>query len=347
MNSLLEIQVRKHLPQELQSNENLKEFIKAVEKSYDNNNDQLNMIQRAMKLSSDELLNANRKLSREAEHQQKIIDTIKSCIKTLNLKTPDGEEGKMEIDELAGFVEKQSEEVHRVNKEREDLLENLEKKNQTLSDYAQMVSHDLKSPLRGVHSLANWILNDNAEVLNSNSLEDFKLLLKNIEKMDAVIDGVLIYSTIDEIVRDKYMIDLNVVIEDVLESLRKPQHINITIKNKLPTIVGDNFRFKQLFQNLIENAITSIDKPIGEIEIDVTKETKFWKFSIKDNGEGIPSKYYLKIFQVFEKVHQDGDTTGIGLSIVKKIIEYYNGKIWLGSKLGVGTTIYFKIPMNL
>lgn len=347
MNSLLERQIRKYLPQELRETENIKDFLEAIGKSYDNNNDQLKMIQRAMKLSSDELFQANRKLSREAENQKKIIDTFKNCINTLNLKTPTNKHDKMEIDELAGYIEEQSEEIHRVQEQREELLQNLEKKNQVLSDYAHMVSHDLKSPLRSIDSLANWILQDNAETINSTSIENFKLLLKNVEKMDALIDGILNYSTIDQAIIDSYWVDLNVLTKDIIQILYKPDHINITIKNKLPNIKGDKFRLQQLFQNLIQNAVKSIDKPIGEIEIDVIEEEEFWKFSVKDNGKGIQPKHHLKIFRIFEKIENDQAATGIGLSIVKKVIDYYKGELWLDSKLGAGSTFFFKLPRRL
>nr|WP_279347027.1 HAMP domain-containing sensor histidine kinase [Gramella sp. AN32] len=164
--------------------------------------------------------------------------------------------------------------------------------------------------------------------------------------MDALIDGILNYSTIDQAVIDSYPVNLNVLTKDIIQILYIPKNIKFTINKVLPTIKGDKFRLQQLFQNLIQNAIKSIDKPFGEIEIDVVEDDVFWKFSIKDNGIGIPEEYHTKIFRIFEKIENDQAATGIGLSIVKKIIDFYNGKLWLESKPNSGSTFYFMLPKN-
>ena len=111
----------------------------------------------------------------------------------------------------------------------------------------------------------------------------------------------------------------------------------------LPSVNGDKYRLQQLFQNLISNAVKYNDKNQGYIEIGFTDKNEFWEFSIKDNGKGIDEVYFNKIFKVFEKLENIEGSTGVGLSIVKKIVDLYGGKIWLTSEPGIGSTFYFTL----
>lgn len=227
-------------------------------------------------------------------------------------------------------------------KEQEQLLHNLEMQNQELSDYAHMVSHDLKSPLRSVDTLAAWLMEDNKDKLDDHCNTQLDLIRSNVEKMDALINGILDYSTIGKNQVETYKVDLNLLLKDVLNLMETPGHISIDIP-ELPTIVGDKYRLQQLFQNLISNAVKYNDKPKGLIEIGAEDKKQFWEFYIKDNGKGIEEAYFKKIFKVFERLENTQDSTGVGLSIVKKIVDLYGGKIWLKSELGVGTTFYFTL----
>ena len=116
-----------------------------------------------------------------------------------------------------------------------------------------------------------------------------------------------------------------------------------TIIHPLPKIQGDKSRLLQLFQNLIENAIKYNDKKNGFLEIGCEDIGSHWKFYIKDNGQGIEEKYFDKIFETFQKLENTVESTGIGLSIAKKIVEIYGGEIWLNSKINEGTTFYFTL----
>ena len=125
-----------------------------------------------------------------------------------------------------------------------------------------------------------------------------------------------------------------------------PSHIVIEIQNKLPVIQADSTRIQQLFQNLITNAVKHIDKPKGEIKIDFANGETHYTFSIQDNGVGIPSEYHEKIFKMFNSLSTTEKSSGIGLSIVKKVIELYKGEIWLESEVNVGTTFFFTLKKN-
>ncbi|MEH6408502.1 MAG: ATP-binding protein [Leeuwenhoekiella sp.] len=346
MNSLLQRQIKKFITAKNIDIAPLNDFLQAIDRSYDNYENHLSMSQRAMKISSDELFEANTKLREEAESQKKIIDSLNNVVQTLNLKSPENEQKSLEVVDLSTFIEEQSNEILRIDKQREELHKNLERKNQVLSDYAHMVSHDLKSPLRSIDSLVNWIMEDNRDLINEECSTQFDLILKNVEKMDDLITGILNYSTIDQAELSTYDVDTQHLVSEVVQFLYAPAHIKIQIDNNLPVINGDKFRLQQLFQNLIQNAIKSIDKAQGEINIGVKERGHTWEFFIKDNGKGISAQHHNKIFQIFEKIDGDQNSTGIGLSIVRKIIDFYDGDIWLKSKPEEGTTFYFTLPKN-
>ena len=126
-----------------------------------------------------------------------------------------------------------------------------------------------------------------------------------------------------------------------------PDHVKIVTVKELPFIKGDETRFYQLFQNIISNSVVHIEKEEGIVEIDYEDHGTYWQFSISDNGVGIPKEYHEKIFKIFESVGNKERSTGIGLSIVKKIIEIYQGEIWLESEINIGTTFFFTIKKTV
>ncbi|CAA0162946.1 PAS domain S-box protein [Tenacibaculum maritimum] len=222
------------------------------------------------------------------------------------------------------------------------LLKKLEKSNDELNEYAHIVSHDLKSPLRSVYALTSWIKSDNEGKFDEMTLSNFNLIEETLEKMEQLISDVLTYSSIDTVV-EKQKVDLNEVLENLQKILFIPENISIKIVKKMPVVNGEITKFQQLFQNLISNAIKFNDKEKGIIQVDFIENKSFYEFSIQDNGIGIEQKYHDKIFKIFHFLKESSESTGIGLSIVKKIIDLYDGEIWLDSKLNEGTTFYFTI----
>lgn len=228
--------------------------------------------------------------------------------------------------------------------ENKELLENLKRSNKELHDFAHIVSHDLKSPLRSINALISWFQEDYEHVLDAEAVETFDKLNNKLEQMDALIDGILRYSSVnDKNILAIHKVNIKGVLEEIKTILYIPEHIQFIYPDNLPTINADKTRIKQLFQNLISNAINYIDKEEGKIEVKFTELKTYWKFSISDNGVGISEAYHDKIFKIFETLDKKGKSTGIGLSIVKKIIELYNGTISLESKEGKGTTFFFKL----
>ena len=231
----------------------------------------------------------------------------------------------------------------RVEAKNDELLLALAKSNDELQEYAHIVSHDLKSPLRSINALTAWIKEDNKGQLDEVSLQNFGLIETTLEKMEQLITDILEYSSVGANDFDLQDVNLNEVVEELKQVLFVPEHISIQILKTLPILKGDKTKLKQVFQNLISNAIKFNDKAKGIIKIDYLEHKSYYQFSVKDNGVGVESKYHDKIFKIFHALNKSKDSTGIGLSIVKKVVDLYQGEIWVESELTKGTTFHFTI----
>ncbi|MGS0527963.1 sensor histidine kinase [Zobellia nedashkovskayae] len=239
---------------------------------------------------------------------------------------------------------KESEErIKEQEKKKEELLKNLSLQNEELSEYAHVVSHDLKAPLINIHTLVSWFIDDNADAIDEDTMQPLHQALFNVEKMNFLIKGILDYSTIDKIESEDKQVDFNVLIEEVLETILVPGHVEIKVQKNMPSLFGNTWRFKQVFQNLIQNSINYGKDEQGRVEVGYTDKGDHYEFFVKDNGIGIKAAYFERIFKIFTKLESTGSSSGIGLSIVKRIIKHYNGSIWLESEEGVGTTFYFTL----
>ncbi|MFX1513138.1 MAG: PAS domain S-box protein [Promethearchaeota archaeon] len=227
------------------------------------------------------------------------------------------------------------------------LLQELRQANEALKDFAFVVSHDLRAPLRGIAYLTDWLVQDYANKLDKEGKDRIDLLLTRVKWMNALIDGILQYSQVGRIHEEKTKVDLNKLITEVIELLNPPKHrFSIIRETELPVLYCEKTRMSQIFQNLIDNAIKFMDKPHGEIRISCVDKGKFWEFKIADNGRGIEEENLDKIFQIFYRpISQDRvPSSGIGLSLVKKIIEQEKGEIWAESKVKQGSVFYFTVP---
>ena len=225
------------------------------------------------------------------------------------------------------------------------LIHELENANNELRDFAYIASHDLKAPLRAIGSLSQWLYADYKDKFDEEGKVQLDLLVNRVNRMQSLIEGILDYSRVGRTREEKETTDLNMLIREIIDRLSPPSNISIVIDTPLPTIYFDKTRIRQVFSNLIENGIKYMDKPQGEIHIGCMQDGNYWKFFVKDNGQGIDEKYHDLVFHMFQTLHarDDVESTGIGLTIVKKIIEMYGGKIWIESELGKGSTFYFTI----
>lgn len=339
MNSLLKRQLRKYISEDLRKHPDLEMFLNVVERSYCTHDDQFKMLQHAMKISSDELFEANQELKKDTENQQKIIIKLNELVMSLKGETVQKRKEDDEKKKLIDIMGSQTQEIIEINQQREKLIAELAHQNQELSEYAHMVSHDLKSPLRSIDALTSWLEEDHDDDLGEAGKSKISLIKSNVEKMDALISGILEYSTIGKNKRNLYKVDVNKLVYELLSFIDIPSNISVSIVNKLPNIIGDRHRIQQLFQNLIVNAIAYNDKDKGLIEIGYTNK----EFFVKDNGKGIDNNYLHKIFKAFFKLGNNQQSIGIGLSIVKKIVELYQGTIRVTSEIEKGTTFYFTL----
>ena len=222
----------------------------------------------------------------------------------------------------------------------------LEEKNKDLEDFAHIISHDLKTPLRNILALSHWLRDDIDNKNKSVFKENLTLLDKQVVQMDVIIEGVLNYSLQNEATSLYERVDLDNLIKDIIV-LTQNNKCLINVRKELPFLTINKSQILQIFQNIIQNAIRYNDEEICKIEIDYTQNDEFYTFSIKDNGIGIDEKHHKKIFKLFQKleIKKNVDSTGIGLSLVKKIVERNKGKIYLKSKVNEGTTFYFTLPI--
>lgn len=226
------------------------------------------------------------------------------------------------------------------------LIHELESANEELKNFGYVVSHDLKAPLRAIGSLADWISTDYADKFDDEGREHMRLLISRVHRMDGLIDGILQYSRVGRVKETIVAVELNRLVREVIDLLAPPENMTVSIVNSLPTVMTEPTRIQQVFQNLLSNAIKYMDKPEGEIRIACVAEGRQWKFSIVDNGPGIDQQHFEKIFQLFQTLapRDRVESTGVGLALVKKIVEMYGGRIWLESTVKQGSTFFFTLP---
>ena len=235
-----------------------------------------------------------------------------------------------------------------VEADQKRMIHELEVINEELKNFAYVVSHDLKAPLRAIGSLADWIASDQYERLDDEGQQHLRLLIQRVRRLDSLIDGVLRYSRIGRIHEAVISIDLNELAHEVIDSLAPPAHISVEVVSSLPTIQAEKTSIQQILQNLISNAIRYLDKPQGRIEIACTEQDDNCCISVSDNGPGIEARHFERIFQLFQTLNPRDrvESTGVGLSIVKKIVDQYGGRVWVESAVGQGSTFYFTVPQK-
>ncbi len=222
----------------------------------------------------------------------------------------------------------------------------LEEANRELKEFAYVVSHDLKAPLRAVSQLAGWLATDYENVLDAEGKESLELLVGRVKRMHNLIDGILQYSRVGRIREKPKHVDLNQLVPEVIEFVSPPPHIRVTIADTLPTIECETTRIHEVFQNLLDNAIKYMNKPQGQINITCLNQNSHWEFCVSDNGPGIDERHFAKIFQIFQTLtpRDQMESTGIGLALVKKIVELHGGQIWVESQPGLGSSFHFTMP---
>lgn len=230
----------------------------------------------------------------------------------------------------------------------EKLLSRLEAANKELRDFAYVVSHDLKAPLRAIGSLSQWIAEDYADKFDDDGRQQLSLLTGRVARMRDLINGILDYSQVGRTNQQTAPVDLRETVHGVVDLLGPEGEKAVTITGEYPTVTLNAISIQQVFMNLISNAIKYSDKEDCQVEVGCEQREKDWLFWVKDNGPGIDSKYHDKIFRIFQTLsaRDKVEATGIGLAIVRKTVQLYGGKIWVESASNEGATFYFTLPQK-
>jgi len=235
--------------------------------------------------------------------------------------------------------------------QRKKLIAELEERNDELTRFSYTVSHDLRNPLVTIKGFLGMLSHDLEENRLDKIQNDFQRIAGAADKMDALLTDLLELSRIGRIVNPPVEIDSARLIQDALDSVEarvRSKNVIVNVESKLPSLYGDRIRLREVFENLIDNAVKYMGKQTNPIiEIGVREEVNEPVFYVKDNGMGIEEQYKEKIFGLFEKLDPTIEGTGIGLALVKRIIETHGGIIWVESGgLGKGSTFCFTIPSN-
>lgn len=232
------------------------------------------------------------------------------------------------------------------------LYKNLQRTNVELDAFAYIASHDLKEPLRGIHNYAQFLLEDVANLLPEDGVERLRTVVRLTRRMDDLLDSLLHYSRLGRQGMTVVSCDSNKLVADVLDTLAlriSEAGAEVRVLGPLPPVLADADRLAEVFMNLIVNAVKYNDKPHKLVEIGGSVENEETVFFVRDNGIGIAPEHHETIFAIFRRLHSPerfGGGTGAGLTIARKIVERHQGRIWVESAVGAGSTFRFTLEMT-
>jgi signal transduction histidine kinase len=265
----------------------------------------------------------------------KMANTIASG----NYEVQTADKGQDELSQLANSL----------NHMAEVLSENirlLQRKNEELDQFAHIVSHDLKAPLRGIDNVITWIEEDHSTELPPKISEYIQLIKGRLVRAENMIKGILLYARVGKQTPEREYINLNLLLQDISDNLPLRPGLKLEIQNNLPEIHTERIPLQQVLSNLIGNAIKYHDKPNGYIKVYAKNFSDHYEFFVEDNGPGIPSTYHAKIFAIFQTLQERDsfESTGVGLAIVKKILDDRKQEIKVTSEPGKGCIFSFTWP---
>lgn len=238
-------------------------------------------------------------------------------------------------------AERKAEELARLSAE-------LARSNQDLDQFAYVASHDLKAPLRGIANLTEWIEEDLGDKVTGESREHMELLKGRVHRMEALIDGILTYSRAGRVHDEPTDVNVGELLAECIELLDPPTETTVEIGPGMPVLRTERVPLQQVFMNLIGNAIKYNRRPGARVEVSMEATDGEYRFSVADNGPGIEPRYRERIWQIFQTLapRDQVEGTGIGLSVVRRIVESRGGRTWLDSEVGKGTTFHFSWPIQ-
>ncbi|TNF95892.1 MAG: hypothetical protein EP297_11410 [Gammaproteobacteria bacterium] len=282
------------------------------------------------------LIGRERRIRLEVEER---TNQLQEVVQALNREVIERKSAEQELQHLNETLEQ-----HIANRTAE-----AERKAQYLEQFAYVTSHDLKAPLRAVSNLAQWIQEDLADKMSDASREQLALLRDRVRRMNDLIEGLLEYSRVGKISDSENYIDTRELLDEIIDSLAPPIEFKIKIKGEMPTLYADRLQLGQVFSNLISNSLKHHGGDKGKIRVTCEEYGEVYQFSVCDDGQGIAPEYHDKVFMMFQtlKPNDFENSTGIGLALVKKIVEEHGGTIRLESAPGEGVCFYFTWPKKL
>jgi signal transduction histidine kinase/DNA-binding NarL/FixJ family response regulator len=245
-------------------------------------------------------------------------------------------------------------EIEQTNLRLSEISSLLARRNQELDDFSHIASHDLQAPLRGISNLAQWLISDLEGQLPKENQHQLELIQSRVVQMTTLINGLLQYALVGRENIAPSNVNLSHLIAEVVDLLAPPSHLTVSFSTDLPTIKTQALLLKQVLSNLIGNAIkyhdmiadAQGDRPQGKVEILLRDEDKVWHFSVIDDGPGIAPENQQKIFGIFQTLvgRDDMKGMGIGLAVIKKIVESRGGGVAVESTIGQGSTFSFTWP---
>lgn len=232
----------------------------------------------------------------------------------------------------------------------------LTRSNQELDDFAYIASHDLKEPLRGIHNYATFLIEDYHDKIDTEGQSKLHTLKRLTQRLETLLDSLLEFSRVGRVDLAIGDTDLGVVLAEVVDSLRitlQEKTIDVRIPRPLPTVQCDRVRVAEVFRNLITNAMKYNDKAEKWVEIGFDRGSNGAGppvCFVRDNGIGMREKHFESVFRIFKRLHgrdKFGGGTGVGLTIVKKIVERHGGRVWIESIVDEGSTFYFTLAEEL
>lgn len=219
----------------------------------------------------------------------------------------------------------------------------LETRNRELDQFAYVISHDLKAPMRAIANLSQWLEEDLADKLTEDTHHQMNLLRGRVHRMESLIDGLLQYSRVGRVASQLGTVSVETLLHSIVDLLAPSPGFELVLPPNLPTFKTETLRLEQVFANLISNAIKHSGCADCRVEVMVQDRGTAYEFAVKDNGPGIDPQYHDRIFVIFQtlEARDKVESTGIGLSLVKKIVEGQGGRVWVESRLGEGATFRF------